>query len=142
MKVTIDRGSTPRTSTNIKTVGMEEKKRIGYFRSFLNEPYLTSLTSHVSYTVELKSYNEELKKEGKYDYTKIEFSISDCSKNIFLDFDIESKDDMRNSLYKLDTIIRACQKLKEDLKTARKELLVGQKRAKELAQEKLLNKNM
>jgi hypothetical protein len=121
---------------------MEEKKRIGYFRSFLNEPYLTSLTSHISYTVELKSYNEELKKEGKYDYTKIEFSIADCSKNIYLDFDIESKDDMRNSLHKLDTIIEACQKFKEDLKTARKELLVGQKRAKELAQEKLLNKNM
>jgi hypothetical protein len=49
---------------------------------------------------------------------------------------------MRNSLHKLDTIIEACQKFKEDLKTARKELLVGQKRAKELAQEKLLNKNM
>lgn len=109
---------------------MENKKQIGYFRSFLNEPYLTSLTSHISYTVELKSYNEELKKEDKYDYTKIEFSIADCSKNIYLDFDIDSKDDMRNSLYKLDIIIKACQKFKEDLKIARKELLVGKKELK------------
>lgn len=39
---------------------------------------------------------------------------------------------MRNSLYKIDTIIEILQSFKEHLKIARKEIVIGQKRKKEL----------
>ena len=53
--------------------------------------------------------------------------MSDCSKVIRLDFNLDTKQNMRNSLHKLDTIIEVCAKMKEDLKLARKEVIIGQK---------------
>ena len=103
----------------------EHKKRIGQNRAFLNEPYMTSLSSCISYTIVARSHNEAIIKEGLYDQTSIDFAISDCSRNIYLDFDISTKEDMRNSLFKLDTIIETCMAMKEDLKIARKEIKKG-----------------
>lgn len=116
------------------------KKRIGQHRSFLNLPYKVSLTSCISYKIVLGTYNLELTKENLFDNVSIDFAISDCSRNINLEFLIDSKEDMKNSLHKLDVIIEACTKMKEDIKIARKELLLGQKRAKELDPEKIKNK--
>ena len=102
-----------------------ENKRIGQKRAFLNEPYLTSLTSCISYKIELTAYNKDVIKADLYDHTSIDFAISDCSRNIHLDFDISTKEHMRNSLFKLDTIIKTCMAMKEDLKIARKEIKKG-----------------
>ena len=102
-----------------------ENKRIGQKRAFLNEPYLTSLTSCISYKIELTAYNKDIIEADLYDQTSINFAISDCSRNIYLDFDISTKEDMRNSLFKLDTIIETCMAMKEDLKIARKEIRKG-----------------
>ena len=112
------------------------EKRIGQERNFLNLPYETSLSSCISYTIKLQTYSKELIEEKKYDYCNIQFSMSDCSRNIYLEFNIETKDSMRNSLHKLDTIIGTCQKMKEDLKEARLIILDGHKRKKELDLEK------
>ena len=103
----------------------EHKKRIGQNRAFLNEPYMTSLSSCISYTIIARSHNEAIRKEGLYDYASIEFSISDCSRNIYLDFNIDNEEEMKNSLFKLDTIIETCMAMKEDLKIARKEIRKG-----------------
>ena len=103
----------------------EHKKRIGQNRAFLNEPYMTSLSSCISYKIVARSYNKAIIKEGLYDNANIEFSMSDCSRNIYLDFNISTKEDMRNSLFKLDTIIETCISMKEDLKIARKEIRKG-----------------
>ena len=109
--------------------------RIGANRTFLNEPFMTSLTSNVSYTVKVSTWKKELQDEGLYSYAKIDFAMSDCDRTIHLDFDIQDKDDMRNSLFKLDAIINTCQAMKEDLKKARKVILVGQARLKEIEAE-------
>lgn len=100
-------------------------KRIGEARAFLNEPYMTSLTSCISYKIKLSSHTEEVIKADLYDYASIDFAISDCNKNIYLEFYIHTKEHMRNSLFKLDTIINTCMAMKEDLKTARKEIRKG-----------------
>lgn len=110
----------------------EHKKRIGQNRAFLNKPYMTSLSSCISYKITARSHNEAIKKEGLYDYASIEFSISDCSRNISLDFDISNKEEMRNSLFKLDTIINNCMAMKEHLKEARIEVRKGIKLREEL----------
>lgn len=105
---------------------MERKnKRIGQKRAFLNEPYLTSLTSCISYKIELNSYNTDIISADLYDNSVIDFAIADCSRVISLDFDISTKEEMRNSLFKLDTIINVCTAMKEDLKIARKEIKKG-----------------
>lgn len=109
--------------------------RIGANRTFLNEPFMTSLTSNISYIVKVSTWKKELQDEGLYSYAKIDFAMSDCSRTIHLDFDIQDKDDMRNSLFKLDAIINTCQAMKEDLKKARKVILVGQARLKEIEAE-------
>lgn len=103
------------------------EKVIGHERSFLNLEGEVSLTSCVSYKVSVKTWNDELSKLKLYNYAEIDFAMSDCSKVIRLDFDINSKQGMRNSLHKLDTIIDMCNKMKEDLKLARKEVIIGQK---------------
>ena len=113
-----------------------KKLNVGYSREFLNMPFKTSTSSNISYKIKIQSYQEELVKENLYDHSTIDFTISDCSRTISLDFDIDSKEDMRNSLYKLDTIINVCKKMKEDSKLARKEILKGNKRREELEQEK------
>lgn len=105
----------------------DSEKRIGHERSFLNLEGEVSLTSCVSYKISVKTWNEELSKLKLYEYAEIDFAISDCSRVIRLDFDIDSKQGMRNSLHKLDTIIDICNKMKEDLKVARKEVIIGQK---------------
>ena len=119
----------------------EHKKRIGQNRAFLNEPYMTSLSSCISYTIVARSHNEAVIKEGLYDYTNIEFSISDCSRNIYLDFNIDNEEEMKNSLFKLDTIIETCITMKKDLKIARKEVLKGIK-LREKLKEKEEKKNV
>ena len=102
-----------------------ENKRIGQKRAFLNEPYLTSLTSCISYKIELTAYNKDIIEADLYDQTSIDFAISDCSRNIYLDFNIDNEEEMKNSLFKLDTIIETCMAMKKDLKIARKEIRKG-----------------
>ena len=116
---------------------MSSKKelKIGAGRTFLNEPFMTSLTSNISYTIKVDSWNKKLQDEGLYNYAKIDFAMSNCDRTIHLDFDIQDKDDMRNSLFKLDAIINTCQAMKEDLEKARKVILVGQARLKEIEAE-------
>ena len=109
--------------------------KIGAGRTFLNEPFMTSLTSSISYTIKVDSWNKKLQDEGLYNYAKIDFAMSNCDRTIHLDFDIQDKDDMRNSLFKLDAIINTCQAMKEDLEKARKVILVGQARLKEIEAE-------
>lgn len=111
---------------------MYKKKRIGESRAFLNLPYETSLTSCVSYTITVSSYIEDLIKEEKFEECNISFAMADCHKSIYLDFRINTKEEMRNSLFKLDTIIENCEKMKKDLKEARLIILEGVKRAEEL----------
>src|SRR5690349_436457 len=101
---------------------MESKLKIGFRREFLNEPFTTSTSSNISYYINCNSWNEKLKESNLCDNANIEFSISDCNKNIYLEFAVNSKDDMRNSLYKIDTIINVLSNLKEDLKKARLEV--------------------
>ncbi len=110
---------------------MDQRKKVSYFREFLNLPYLTSTSSCISYNIVLV-YWGRIKGTGLYNAATINFSISDCSKNINLEFDISSKEEMSNSLYKLDVIINACTKMKEDLKVARKEILIGRAKLKEI----------
>ena len=117
----------------------KREKKIGYRRSFLNEPYMTSTSSCISYNIKVSSWHKKLIEENLYNSARIEFSMSDCSRNIHLDFDIQSKEDMRNSLFKLDTIINTCQAMKEDLKIARKEVLKGKRRYESFTDEEKRN---
>ena len=110
----------------------EHKLEIGYAREFLNLPYQTSTNSNIAYKINVNSWKQELIDENLYDRTSIDFVMTDCSDLIRLDFPINTKDQMRNSLHKLDTIISTCQKMRVDLKTARLEILKGQKRMQEL----------
>ena len=117
----------------------DKERRIGYGREFLNEPYMTSTSSCISYNIKVRSWYKKLQEEGLFDSAAIEFSISDCGKNIHLDFEIHDKENMRNSLFKLDTIINTCQAMKEDLKKARLEVLKGKKRVETLTDEEKRN---
>lgn len=111
---------------------METNKNIGTRREFLNEDFLTSLTAMIGYSVKVTSWNRELVKEGLFDNAEIEFSMTSCHKKLDLDFSIDSKEDMRNALYKLDTIISVCTSMKKDLKEARLIVNQGVKRREEL----------
>ena len=115
-------------------------KRIGAIRAFLNKPFEVSMTSCISYKVEVNSWKEELRKEDLYNQDEISFSMADCSRVISLEFDISDKEGMVNSLFKLDTIINTCQAMKEDLKTARKLIIVGQKRYEEIEEQERLER--
>lgn len=111
---------------------MEEKRKIiGSKREFLNLDPTISLRASIGYYIELVSYERPVP-EDVFDNYSIEFLISDCSRTISLDFGIQSKEDMANSLHKLETIIQVCQEMQENLKIARKEYLTSKKRRDEL----------
>lgn len=105
----------------------EHKLEIGYAREFLNLPYQTSTNSNIAYTISVNSWKEEIVKEKLYDHASVDFVMTDCNALIRLDFNVHTKEQMRNSLHKLDTIIATCQKMRLDLKTARLEILKSQK---------------
>ena len=105
----------------------EHKLEIGYAREFLNLPYQTSTNSNIAYKINVNSWKQELIDENLYDHASVDFVITDCSDSIRLDFNVHTKEQMRNSLHKLDTIIATCQKMRLDLKTARLEILKSQK---------------
>ena len=88
----------------------EHKLEIGYGREFLNLPYQTSTNSNMAYRVTVKSWKQELVQEKLYDHADVDFVITDCNDLIRLDFHISTKEQMKNSLHKLDTIIATCQK--------------------------------
>jgi len=112
---------------------MEEKsKQIGQNRAFLNIPYDTSLSAMIGYNVSVETWRDELIKEKLYDSSSIEFNISDCNRKISLEFDVETKEQMRNSFFKLNTIINICESMKADLKTARLLIRKGIERRDEL----------
>ena len=104
-------------------------ERIRYKQSF---SICYALPSCVSYKISVKTWDEELSKLKLYNYSEIDFAKSDCSKVIRLDFSLDTKQNMRNSLHKLDTIIEVCAKMKEDLKLARKEVIKGQKKLEKI----------
>lgn len=109
-----------------------KSKEIGAKRVFLNELFEVSLNSSMAYCVKVHSYHEELRNQDLFDDSDIQFVITDCGKQINLDFDIDSKEKMRNSLFKLDTIISTCEEMKKDIKVARKIVREGQKKRKEM----------
>jgi len=98
---------------------MEKSLPIGAKREFLNEDYFTSVHSMIGYSVKLTSWTPELVEKDLFENAIINFSFSSCSRTAELDFGIDTKEEMRNSLHKLDTIINVCQSMKEDLKKAR-----------------------
>ena len=104
---------------------MEKTLSIGAKREFLNEDYLVSVNSMIGYSIKLSAWTPELVEKGLYENAIINFSLSSCNKIIDLDFDIDTKEEMRNSLHKLDTIITVCQAMKEDLKKGREILREG-----------------
>lgn len=103
----------------------EGEKNIGSRREFLNENTEVSLNSSIGYRVDIHTYSSELKKRGLYDQSTIDFKITDCSRSINLEFRLHSKEDMKNSLFKLNTIIDVCNSMMDDLLKARKELRKG-----------------
>jgi hypothetical protein len=111
---------------------MEKTKNIALRREFLNEDPRTSLTSMIGYCVTLETWNDELIALDLYDRVYIDFSMTDCNRKISLEFSVDSKKDMRNSLHKLNTIITMCELMKEDLKTARTAYLTAQAKLKEI----------
>lgn len=110
----------------------DKVKEVGAQRHFLNELYMCSLSSHISYKVMLTTWRDQLIQEGLYDNAVIRFNMADCNDKISLDFDIHNKVEMRNSLHKIDTIINTMLQMKQDVLTARKELRLGLARAKEI----------
>lgn len=116
---------------------MHKEKKIGQKRAFLNMPYKTSVVSIIGYQVEIDNcYNDQLGKEDLFTRANIEFKMSDCVRSIELDFNIDTKEDMANSLFKLNTIIDICESMKKDLKSARFLIVQGQKRQEEIEKEK------
>ncbi len=103
---------------------MSKELDIGMRREFLNEDLIVSLSAMIGYSIQVSSWSEQLEKEGMYNHADIVFNMSNCTRKIDLDFDISTKELMRNSLYKLDTIISVCESMKADLKKAR--LLVNE----------------
>ena len=110
-------------------------KKIAYGRDFLNLPFHISTSSNIAYKVEVYSYNQELVKQGKYNDYNIEFSISDCTRKIELDFEIGTEDETRNSINKLDTIIKNCEQMKSAILTASKLVQEGEEYLKTLSEE-------
>ena len=117
----------PSCALIFKKMSKEHKLEIGYAREFLNLPYQTSTNSNIAYKISVNAWKEEIIKEKLYDHASVDFVITDCSDLIRLDFNVHTKEQMRNSLHKLDTIIATCQKMRLDLKTARLEILKAQK---------------
>lgn len=113
---------------------MEKTVNIGTKREFLNEPFSTSLTAMIGYSIKVYTWNEELVKEGLFDTTEIDFSLTSCNKKLDLDFEIDSKENMKNSLVKLNTIISVCEDMKKHLKEARLLVKKGIKRREELVE--------
>ena len=103
----------------------KEDKLIGSRREFLNEDLDVSMTSMVGYRIELYSYNDDCVKKGLYDSNNITFNISDCSRSISLDFSTTTKEYMKNSIDKIDTIIDVLKDFRADLKKARLEVRKG-----------------
>lgn len=110
-------------------------KQIGFRREFLNKPGYTSTNSNISYNVKLTSYGQEYKKEDIYDNCRINFSISDCIKVVNLDFNIDTKETMANSLHKIRTIIDVCEDMIEDVKEARIRMLEDRVKIKTLKEQ-------
>jgi hypothetical protein len=108
------------------------EKKVGFKRSFLNEGFMTSVSSMIGYEVKLQSWRKELIDENLCDGSEISFVMTDCHNKISLDFSIETKESMRNALHKLNTIIEVCESMKADLKSARKEIRKAQEKLKEL----------
>ena len=52
--------------------------------------FKTSTSFNIKKKKKIQSYQEELVKENLYDHSTIDFTISDCSRTISLDFDIIS----------------------------------------------------
>ena len=117
-------------------MGFNKKtNKVACGRDFLNLPFHVSTSSNISYKVEVYTYNQELEKQEKYDNYDIGFSISDCNKKIELDFEVGTEDDLRNSLNKLDTIIKNCEEMKSAIITASKLVQEGREYLKTLSEE-------
>ena len=110
----------------------EKEQFIGGKREFLNERLFASLSAMIGYCIKVYTWNQDLVKEGLFDSSEIAFDMSSCFKKLSLDFEIDTKEQMKNSLSKLDTIIDVCQAMKTDLKAARLLVNAGIKRRDEL----------
>lgn len=107
------------------------KKLIAHEREFLNQPFMTSVSSNICYRIILYS-EDKLKGEDKYCHANISFVINDCNKQINLEFQIDTKEQMANSLFKVRTIRSMCDKMEQHLKEARLLILEGQKKLREI----------
>lgn len=60
------------------------------------------------------------KDTDKYDTFGIVLTIKDCNNTVDFDFDIKTKEGMKNSLYKIDTMINTLSNFRQKLLEARK----------------------
>lgn len=80
--------------------------------STLNKPGFHSVSA-IAYRVTVsKGYG------SKKWWTSGSLQISDCTRAIELDLDASTKEQLENSMYKLDTIIQMCEQAKKDIQTA------------------------
>ena len=96
---------------------------IGLEKNFLNLPDQISLTSFIAYKVELRDYgykNDKEEDSDKYSTFDITLEFKDCSNSVDFDFDIKTKEGMKNSLYKIDTMINTLSNFRQKLLEARK----------------------
>ena len=110
-------------------------QEIGFKREFLNLPFNTSTISNIGYYVTVETWDPRLKEQNKFDRFDIEFYMSNCTKTISLDFYIENSDNVENSLYKLDTIIKTCESMKKDILKAYEIVKDGKEYLKTLSEE-------
>jgi len=87
---------------------MEETRYRFYVREFLNKPGHHS-TGHIL------SYVTRTAPEDKWS-GDVSFTLADCSRQIDLSFDLNSKACRENSLYKLDMLIRSLQQFRKAFK--------------------------
>jgi len=97
---------------------------IGLERNFLNLPDQISLTSLIAYKVGLRDYDYKNDKEeedpDKYSTFDITLVFKDCNDSVDFDFDIKTKEGMKNSLYKIDTMINTLSNFRQKLLEAKK----------------------
>lgn len=72
----------------------------------------------IGYSIELNSWIKELIEQDLYHSSDIDFIITDCNNQVRLTFDIDTEENLKNSVHKLNTIIDVCQSMKQELKIA------------------------
>ena len=105
---------------------------IAHEREFLNQPFMTSVSSNICYQIVLYPHHKLSEEKDKHTDASISFVINDCNEQINLEFRIDTEEQMANSLFKVRTIRSMCDKMEQHLKEARLLILEGQKKLREI----------